>query len=94
MTDRAAPFSEITDADLAAARALYAPTLKPCPFCAGWLLHRPHDARGHIDPRLFCDQPTPGATWQVWRVKCWSCGASVTGPSARAVTDIWNRRTP
>ncbi len=76
------------------AKKLYAAALKPCPFCAGHMDRQANQLQSYAAPALYCDQPAPGLSMQVWKVKCWSCSASVFGTSAEAAVKVWNRRTP
>ncbi len=84
----------ITPDDLAAARALYADRLAPCPFCGGHMARHGNQLQSYAAPVLLLENPAPGMMLQVWKVKCWSCSAQVIGQTAEAAVGFWNRRTP
>lgn len=84
----------ITPKDLAAARAQFADDLLPCPHCAGWAPAQANQIQFYSTPTICIEEPAAGLTLQTWKVKCWSCSASVGGQALEDAVTGWNRRAP
>ena len=84
----------LTQQDVAAAREQYAGELLACPHCAGHAPAQANQLQSYSAPVIGIDEPAAGLQLQTWKVKCWSCSASVSGQTLEDAVTGWNRRAP